>query len=75
MNYQFSQFAGTIINPTVEVVGVHDNIQNKACSVDVKLSNSGGEYGVYLSGFTYSDTWEDADIISWVSSELDSYAV
>jgi hypothetical protein len=75
MNYQFSQFAGTIINPTVEVVGVHDNIQNKTCSVSVVLSNAGGSYGINLSGFTYTETWEDADIEAWVSSELDGYAI
>lgn len=75
MNYQFTQFTGTIVDPTVEVVSVNDNIVNKTCSVDIKLTNSGGEYGLSLSGFTYADTWEDADIEAWVSSELQNYAL
>jgi hypothetical protein len=75
MNYQFSQFSGTISNPTIEVVSVNDSILNKTCSVNVKLSNAGGEYGVTLDGFTYTDTWEDADIESWVNSELANYSI
>jgi hypothetical protein len=75
MNYQFTQFSGTINNPTIEVIAVNDNIQSKTCSVDIKLSNAGGEYGLSLSGFTYNDTWEDTDIISWVNTELSNYAV
>jgi hypothetical protein len=75
MNYQFSQFSGTISNPTIEVVSVNDSILNKTCSVNVKLSNAGGEYGITLSGFTYTDTWEDADIESWVNSELANYSI
>jgi hypothetical protein len=76
MNYKFSQFTGTIADPTIEVVSVNDNILTKTCSVDVKLTNVGGEYGISLSGFSYADTWDDADIISWVNNvELPKYAI
>ena len=75
MNYQFTQFSGTISNPTIEVVSVNDSILNKTCSVNVKLSNTGGEYGITLSGFTYTDTWEDVDIESWVNAELANYSI
>jgi hypothetical protein len=75
MNYQFTQFSGTISNPTIEVVSVNDSILNKTCSVNVKLSNTGGEYGITLSGFTYADTWEDTDIESWVNAELANYSI
>ena len=75
MKYKFTQFSGTISNPTIEVVSVNDSILNKTCSVNVKLSNEGGEYGITLDGFTYTDTWEDADIESWIKSELSNYSI
>lgn len=73
MIYTFSQFAGTISNPTIEVLNVTDNLSTKTCSVDIKLTTTDGEFGVSLSGFTYSDTWEDADIQAWVNTELVNY--
>lgn len=71
--YKFSQFTGTISNPTVSVVSVHDNISLKTCDVDVKLTTSSAEFGVTLSGFSYANTWEDSEIIAWVNSELAKY--
>ena len=75
MTYKFEQFNVEIINPTVEVVNVIDNINTKTCNVDVLLTTDTAEFGVTLNGFTYLETWDDADIINWVGIELQNYVV
>lgn len=73
MTLKFQQFKVEISNPSIEVVNVTDNLQNKTCSVDVLLTTESASFGVSLSGFTYSDTWEDSDIEAWVNDELTKY--
>ena len=73
MIYNFEQFKTEITNPQVEVISVSDNIQVKTCSVEILLTTDSSKFGVSLSGFTYLDTWEDADVIAWVDSELTKY--
>lgn len=75
MTYRFEQFNVNITNPSVEVVSVNDSISTKTCSVNIKLTTESAEFGVNLSGFTYADTWEDADILNWVNTELAKYAI
>ena len=75
MTYKFEQFNVEIINPTVEVVNVIDNINTKVCNVDVLLTTDTAEFGVTLNGFTYLETWDDADVINWVGVELQKYVV
>jgi len=75
MTYKFEQFNTEITNPQVEVISVSDNIQAKTCSVDILLTTDSAKFGLNLSGFTYSDSWEDADIIAWVDTELIKYEV
>lgn len=75
MTYKFEQFNVEIINPVVEVVNVIDNINTKTCNVDVLLTTDSAEFGVTLNGFTYLETWDDADVINWVGVELQKYAV
>ena len=75
MTYKFEQFTGTIVNPTIEAVSVSDNLSTKTCSVSVKLTSGANEFGVNLSGFTYADTWEDADVLSWVNTKMQEYAL
>lgn len=75
MTYKFENFTGTIVNPTIEVVSVSDNLNTKTCSVSVKLTTDSASFGVSLSGFTYADTWEDADITDWVNTKLQEYAL
>ena len=75
MTYKFEQFNVEIINPIVEVVNVIDNINTKYCNVDVLLTTDNAEFGVTLNGFTYSETWDDADVINWVGVELQKYVV
>jgi hypothetical protein len=75
MTYKFEQFNVEIINPTVEVINVIDNINTKTCNVDVLLTTDTAQFGVTLDGFTYLETWDDADIINWVGIELQNYVV
>ncbi len=75
MTYKFEQFNVEIINPTVEVVNVIDNINTKTCNVDVLLTTDTAEFGVTLNGFTYLETWDDADVVNWVGIELQKYVV
>ena len=73
--YKFEQFKVEITNPTTEVKLVNDDIINKQCSVEILLTTDSAKFGVQLDGFTYADTWEDADIINWVNLELVKYEV
>lgn len=75
MTYKFKQFNVEIINPTVEVVNVIDNINTKTCNVDVLLTTDTAEFGVTLNGFTYLETWDDADVVNWVGIELQKYVI
>jgi hypothetical protein len=75
MKYRFEQFNVEIDNPVVTIVNVADAINLKRCSVDVLLTTDSAEFGVNLQGFTYEETWEDSDIESWVTIELQKYEV
>jgi uncharacterized protein YlxP (DUF503 family) len=73
MTYKFEQFNVEIVNPNVTVTGVFDNIKEKTCNVSLLLETDSAKFGVTLSGFEYSDTWEDDDIYAWVANELVNY--
>jgi len=73
--YKFEQFKVEITNPTTEVKLVNDNIIDKVCSVEILLTTDTAKFGVQLDGFTYADTWEDADVLNWVTEELKKYEV
>jgi len=73
--YKFEQFNVEITNPTIEVKLVNDNIIDKVCSVEILLTTDTAKFGVQLDGFTYAETWEDADVINWVNLELVKYEV
>jgi len=73
--YKFEQFNVEITNPTTEVKLVNDNIVDKICSVEILLTTDTAKFGVQLDGFTYADTWEDADVLNWVNEELKKYEV
>lgn len=73
--YKFEQFIGKIVDPTVKIMSVKDNMQGE-CSVDIVLKNEAAECGVSLSGFTYeNDTWETAEIEAWIPIKLKEYEV
>jgi len=73
--YKFEQFNVEITNPTTEVKLVNDNIIDKVCSVEIILTTDTAKFGVQLDGFTYAETWEDADVLNWVTEELKKYEV
>jgi hypothetical protein len=73
--YKFEQFKVEITNPTTEVKLVNDNIIDKVCSVEILLTTDTAKFGVQLDGFTYANTWEDADVLNWVTEELKKYEV
>ena len=73
--YKVPQFQAEITDPHIEVQAVNDSIKDKSCSVDVLLTTDTAKFGVNLSGFTYVDTWEDADIYAWVQVELEKYEI
>ena len=73
--YKFEQFKVEITNPTTEVKLVNDNIIDKVCSVEILLTTDTSKFGVQLDGFTYAETWEDADVLNWVNEELKKYEV
>lgn len=73
--YKFEQFKVEITNPTTEVKLVNDNIVDKNCFVEILLTTDTAKFGVQLDGFTYADTWEDADVLNWVTEELKKYEV
>lgn len=76
MTYKFEQFNVEIVNPTIEVLSVSDNIKQKTCAVSIQLTTDSAKFGVDLNGFTYLDTWEDADIENWVLNvELPKYEI
>jgi len=75
MTYKFEQFKVEITNPTTQVKLVNDNIIDKVCSVEILLTTDTAKFGVQLYGFTYADTWEDADVLNWVTQELKKYEV
>jgi hypothetical protein len=74
--YKFEKFNVEIIDPTLEVRNVVDNINNKTCVVEVMLNTDTVGFGVSFTGFTYVDTWTDEDVINWVNNvELPKYEV
>lgn len=66
----------TIVNPTYEVKNVNDNLINKTCSIEVVFdTDSIIKYSYSISGFSYSETWEDADIFTFVKAEISKLKV
>lgn len=75
MTYKFENWNVEIVNPTVEVINVIDNINTKVCNVDILLTTDTAQFGVTLNGFTYSLTWDDQEVRDWVAIELEKYEV
>lgn len=74
--YKFEQFNVEIVNPTVTVTTVTDDIINKNCIANVLLKTSSANFGINFDGYTYTEDWNDQDIIDWVNNvELPKYEV
>jgi len=65
-----------IINPTFEVVKVNDNLTKKTCNIEVVFETpSIIKYSYSIDGFSYAETWEDADIFTFVEKEIEKLKV
>jgi hypothetical protein len=73
--YKFEQFNVEIVDPTIELITIHDTIAQKTCDVDVFLSTPTANFGVTLNGFTYTTDWNDEEVEIWTMVELQKYAV
>jgi hypothetical protein len=74
--YKFPQFNVEIVNPTVTVLTVVDNIIDRVCSANVLLATPSTNFGVEFTNYTYTTDWDDQDIINWVNKvELPKYLV
>ena len=74
--YKFSEFNVEIVNPTVIVTRVNDNIIERVCSVNVTLHTDSTNFGVTFYGFEYTSDWNDTEIINWVNNvELPKYEI
>ena len=66
----------TIVNPTYEVKNVSDNLVNKTCTIEVIFDNDSIiRYSYSIGGFSYAETWEDADIFTFVEAEISKLKV
>lgn len=72
MTIKLENFTATIDVQDVIVTSVNDNVQAKTASVDVLIN---GKYGTNLNGFTYTNSWEDTDVLAWVNVELEKYQI
>jgi hypothetical protein len=70
MTIKLENFTATIDVTSVEVTSVTDNIKSNTASVSVLIN---GKYGTNLNGFTYTNSWEDSDVLAWVNVELEKY--
>jgi len=75
MTYKFPQFNVEIENPRIEVITILDTISSKSCEVLVNLVTDTTTFGVILSGFTYTEDWNDTEVEAWTLLELEKYAV
>ena len=75
MTYKFPQFNVEIVDPTVEVLVIHDTIAKRTCSVDVLLTTETANFGITLDGFTYVSDWNDEEVELWTLTELSKYEV
>lgn len=74
--YKFPQFNVEIINPTVTVTVVTDDIINRVCSASVMLTTPSAIFGIDFNGYAYATDWNDQDIIDWVNNvELPKYEI
>jgi len=72
MTIKLNNFSATIDIQSVEITSVNDNVKSKTASVDLVLNS---KYGTTLSGFTYTTTWEDKDVLEWANNELNKYVI
>lgn len=74
--YKFPQFNVQIENPVVTVVQVNDLLLESLCNANVLLATDTAQFMVTFYGYSYSQDWNDQQIIDWVNNvELPQYEV
>ena len=69
---KLENFTAEIDVQQVIVTGVNDSIVDKTCSVSILINEM---YGYTLTGFDYSDTWEDSEVQEWAVNELKKFEI
>ena len=60
-----------IVNPTYKVVNVTDSIKEKTCTIEVVFTTESVlKYSYTVEGFSYENTWEDADVYDYVETAI-----
>jgi hypothetical protein len=72
MTIKLENFSATIDIESVEITSINDNLKTKTASVDLVLN---GKYGTTLNGFTYTNTWDDSEVLAWVNVELIKFEI
>jgi len=72
MTIKLLNFTATIDVESIEVTHVNDDVKNKIASVDLLIN---GKFTTSLHGFTYSDSWEDEEVLAWANKELINYQI
>lgn len=72
MTIKLENFSATIDIESVEITSINDNLKTQTASVDLVLN---GKYGTTLNGFTYTNTWDDSEVLAWVNVELIKFEI
>lgn len=72
MTIKLENFSATIDVESVEITSVNDNVKAKIASVELVINE---KYGTTLQGFEYTTTWEDSEVLTWATNELNKYEV
>jgi hypothetical protein len=72
MTIKLENFSATIDVESVEITSVNDNVKAKIASVELVINN---KYGTTLQGFEYTTSWEDSEVLTWATNELNKYEV
>jgi hypothetical protein len=75
MIYKFPLFENTIVNPTIEVSFINNNLLTKSINVDLILITLEQDYGVNFDGLIYESELSTNDVIQWAFNELQKYEV
>lgn len=75
--YKFANIKTEIDNPTLVKFKVLYDVDEKSAQVfPVFVDSFGNEFEAQIDEvFTYEKTWEDADIVSFINTELDKISV
>lgn len=59
-------------DPQIEVLSVRDNFKDKSCLIELKFKSDTYSHVRSINGFTYTETWTDSDINTFVQNWFES---